>query len=53
MKTFEFFVNVIQKVEVPGENINQAEQTLRQYLEENSPNIPGIWEIITPKGDEN
>ena len=49
MRTFELFIETLQKVEVQAETIEQAEQILRQQLESKPKEIPGVWKIIIPK----
>ena len=49
MRTFELFVETLQKVEVQAETLEQAEQAIKQQLESNPKNVPGVWKIITPK----
>ena len=49
MRTFELFVETLQKVEVQAETIEQAEQVVKQQLESNPRNLPGIWKIIKPQ----
>ena len=49
MRTFELFVEMLQKVEVQANTVEQAEQIIRQQLESNPKNIPGVWKIIVPE----
>ncbi len=49
MRTFELFVETLQKVEVQAETVEQAEQIVQRQLESNPKNVPGIWKIIRPQ----
>ena len=49
MRSFELFVEILHKVEVQADTIEQAEQILRKQLEDNPKSIPGTWKIIIPK----
>lgn len=53
MRTFELFVNILQKVEIQAESIEQAKQMLEQQLNTQYRQLNGIWDIIIPIEKDN
>lgn len=53
MRTFELFIDILQKVEVQAENIEQAKQILEQQLDAQARQMNGVWNIVVPVEKEN